>query len=356
MDSLIQSRVANMLAQSTNSKIFETKWGHAFSLPAETAFEFASITGSVYSDNPYWPTSPKDFSKIFGEVFGKQFVSGMLDNGRPYATWQVLSKSKPYLFSGIKTVIPVSFSDEVEYFNLLRDLCEQGQKGDYVILRIESRKAGHGLEPLLEYLACAYFRKRGFAVENQIPLQPTVGTPDFAGTFSDPVHQILGRIFNAEGKMGVTIPMLSFRNAFETQSLLVEKSNYDSQDFSIVGEAKVGGATGFTQLQKYSNTGFFKHGYFLSDRKSSPENGFGVIAAPNFNHVVEVVDATTERDSADQNRDYLNWIFLELCVHAFYGLELEEQKDILGSDALHASSVIRYFQTLSQSQLIEVFS
>lgn len=352
----IQRRVAFSLAAALNTSLIETRWGFGFNVSAVTAFELAAITGSVYSDSDSWPTSPKDFSKIFGEAFGRQFVSGLLDKGRPYATWQITKQKKPYLFKGTKTVLPIAFANEVEYIEKLRAICSMHEIGSFVLLRIESSKKGHGLEPVLEYLASVHFKRLGFAVENQIPLHPTIGTPDFAASTSTSIRRIFSAISQTESAVGVSIPMLAFRNAFEPGESIFEMAATPTGDYSIVGEAKVGGSKGFAQLKKYSDTGYFKFGLFLTDKSSPPSDGFGVFDAHEFRQAPHITSPTTNREVVDESAKYLSWVFRAACVHAFYGLDSAKQVSLVGNDDLRVASVMRLIQSLSPTQVIDVLS
>lgn len=247
--------------------IVDTILGKAVKMDAISAFHFANVTGAGYLDDPTYPFSPKGVLKILRAAFQYNIVTGIFDRHNLYYSPTELIDMKPYLFNGDKYLICVECNSESEF----REFMEKSyvtlndnnlESTDYVFFRIEAWKNGNGMECFLEYLACELFRKRGYIVENQIPLVHEVGSPDFGG------------FHLARGAKGFHIVELSMLRITHDVSILNELEI----DHVIVGEAKTATTIMASQLEKYLNTTAFLKGYEMHPEKPAPtRNCFGML-------------------------------------------------------------------------------
>ena len=167
--------IVDIISNSFGYKKIQTQIGPGFELPAYDAFVFSLITGAGYLENKIFPYTPKGHFKIFHSALSSKMVTGLFENYSLRTTPYYLNKSRPFLFKGNKTVIPVEFNNEKELQLKLDKICENSNT-DILILRVETYKKGNGLESFLEYIASKYFNRKGYITENQIPLFPTVGS------------------------------------------------------------------------------------------------------------------------------------------------------------------------------------
>ena len=247
--------VVNITANSFGYKKTRTKIGPGIELPAYDAFVFSLITGAGYLENKIFPYTPKGHFKVFQSALSNKMVTGLFENYSLRTTPYYLSKSRPFLFTGNKTIIPVEFKTEKELHLKLDSLCKNSNT-DVLILRVETYKKGNGLESFLEYFACRYFNKKGYITETQIPLFPTVGSPDFGG-------------FNISSEFlfehGFNVVELSLLRLFPKKT----KSSFEKKNINfIVGEAKTSTLSLSKQLKKYTDTGLFSEGVEILPMKS----------------------------------------------------------------------------------------
>lgn len=247
--------------------IVETIVGKAIKMDALSAFHFANITGAGYLDDPIYPFSPKGVLKILREAFQYNIVTGVFDRNQLFYSPTELMSLKPYLFDSDKYVVieecltEAQFREELdEAYNLL---IEEGKKTtDYVFFRVEAWKNGNGMECFLEYLACEHFRKKGYIVENQIPLVHAVGSPDFGGFHLEKCDK------------GFHIIELSMLRITGNLKILDDLT----VDHVIVGEAKTSTTIMAGQLEKYLNTTAFLKGYEMHPDKPNPtKDCFGLL-------------------------------------------------------------------------------
>jgi hypothetical protein len=250
MKQLSQNDVVNILNFTFNFEIVETPIGKGVIMSDYDAFVFSTITGAGYMENKIFPYTPKGHMKVFQHALETKFVTGLLENYTFRTSPIYLSEIRPYLFSGKKTMIPVEFENEIILRKKL-DLLSEKENPSYLIMRLETYKKGNGLEPFLEYLACRYFNDLGYVTENQIPLFPTVGSPDFAGFRLYNGFELSGLgLF----KTGFNVIELSLIRLFQSDG--VEQLPNDTPHL-IVGEAKTSTTNISKQLQKYIDTDLF---------------------------------------------------------------------------------------------------
>ena len=250
MRNISRDEVVEILHTTFNFPKVDTPLGKCVKLNAYDAFIFSSITGAGYLENKIFPYTPKGQMKVFQNVFENKFVTGLIENYSFRSTPLYLNLNREYLFKGEKILVPIEFENEVELKKQLDKLTENGDD-KYLILRLETYKKGYGLEPFLEYLACKYFNDLGYITENQIPLLPTVGSPDFGGFKLYSGFELNGiNLFNN----GFNILELSLLRIFNPIEAF---QTFNTLPHIIVGEAKTSTTSISKQIQKYINTGLF---------------------------------------------------------------------------------------------------
>ena len=263
---LSKEEILKVFKQNFHYPIVETPLGAAIKMPSRDAFLFCNVTGSGYLDNFIYPFTPKGLMKLFYNAFDYKFVTGVFEKTSLRNTPYILSLAKPYLFdSSYKYVVPIAFDSEIE----LQDFLESkfhflGKTTDFIVMRIEMNKKGHGLESFMEYLAGEFFKRKGFIVENQIPLAYAIGSPDFGGYDLTSITSATSN-YLAKGFHIIELAMLR---------LHLSQDRYECSEISgvnlLVGEAKTSTKIMDSQLRKYLDTGLFDWGMEIHPNKQSP--------------------------------------------------------------------------------------
>lgn len=298
---LYKEEIYSIFAKNFAFPIVDTILGKAIKMDAISAFLFANVTGAGYLDNPTFLFSPKGTQKTLREAFQYNLVTGIFNETSLFYSPAELKHKRPYIFSGDKFVVFKEFVNECDLSEELQDdydniLDSGGQPTDYIIGRIEASKSGNGLEPFLEYLACEHFKRKGYVVENQVPLAATVGSPDFGG------YKIKG---SDNGFHINELSLLRFtRNFGIIQELIITDV--------IVGEAKTSTTIMEKQVRKYMNTGLFSCAYELHPDKAAPSNNSFGLMNLDSNYSVQLQEPLakyaggTKSDYSKQ--DYCLWI------------------------------------------------
>ena len=340
----------NILSKNFGYPVVETALGNAVKLNAKDAFLFANITGAGYFDNPTYLFSPKGTQKTLREAFQFNLVTGIFDREKLYYSPAELQKCRPYLFSGDKYIVFEELTDECAFLEELQDKYDSLIKQtinptDFIIARVEASKNGNGMEPFLEYLACEYFKRKGYIVENQVPLVATVGSPDFGG------YKL------ATGRIGFHINELSLIRIF---------NNYEIADdltcsSIIVGEAKTATTIMEKQLKKYLNTGLYEKGYELHPSKPEPSiQNFGLlnietqyrikVSEPAFAYVPPA-------ESSYSLTEYKHWISQYLKYFLIANFTQEEFASWIRAkihkSKYNVADVISFVNDLTTEQIIE---
>lgn len=271
MRNINAAEIVGILNNSFGYTIVDTPIGLGVELGAYDAFIFSAITGAGYLENKVFPYTPKGQMKVFQNVFENKFVTGLLENFSFRYSPYYLNASREFLFFGKKIIVPVEFNDERELRTKL-NLLSEFNNPDYLVLRLETYKKGFGLEPFLEYLVCRYFNRLGYITENQIPLFPTVGSPDFGGFKNYSGFELNGlELFNK----GFNILELSLIRLFSSAD---SQQFFDDNPHVIVGEAKTSTTNIAKQIQKYIETGLYNEAIeiFPSYQSSSHNSLFYV--------------------------------------------------------------------------------
>ena len=303
-------------------EVVETCVGKAVKMPAMDAYLFANVTGASYLDNPVYPFTPKGTTKILREAFRYNFVTGIFDNGQLLYAPSVIREKRPCFFEGDKYVLLQELQDENSFRETVAALCNQisangSDPRNFLVYRIEVSKKGNGMEPFLEYLACEYFKKKGYIVENQIPLTHTVGSPDFGGV------KLKG------SQRGFHIIELAMMRLTRNYSLVDDLTI----DHLIVGEAKTATTIMAGQLAKYLNTSIFSKGYEMHPDKSDPSfpcYGLFNIGGDYTVRCREPVEPYSNVGETVFNLDeYLHWYYNYLKLYIAANLSNEELRDMV---------------------------
>ena len=162
---LSKEEILEVFRKNFNYPIIDTPIGKGVKMPARDAFLFCNVTGAGYLDNFVYPFTPKGLMKLFYNAFDYNFVTGVFEKTTLKNTPYILSKAKPFIFdSTCKVVVPVEFNSELELQDFLEEkFGELSKPTDYIVMRVEMRKNGHGLESFMEYLAGEHFKQKGIS-------------------------------------------------------------------------------------------------------------------------------------------------------------------------------------------------
>lgn len=299
MRNINRDEIVEILHGTFGFPIVNTPLGKGIQLSAYDAFIFSSITGAGYLENKIFPYTPKGQMKVFQNVFENKFVTGLIENYSFRSSPIYLNLNREYLFNGDKILIPIEFNNEVELRTQLGKITDKGDT-KYLILRLETYKKGYGLEPFLEYLACKYFNDLGYITENQIPLLPTVGSPDFGGFKLYSGFELNGlSLFNS----GFNVIELSLLRIFNSTESL---QSFNNEPHIIVGEAKTSTTNISKQIQKYIDTGLFNESIEMFPFFNSESLNSSFFVDENLNLIYNKKSKLSV-NKAKQNL-YLDWI------------------------------------------------
>lgn len=347
---LTKENVIKIFEKNFKYPIVNTPLGKAVKMDAISAFLYANVTGAGYLDNPTFLFSPKGTQKILREAFQYNLVTGIFNGANLYYSPLLLAEKKPYLFQGEKFLVFKDVNKEYKFAEELQDeyddLLEKREcPTDYVISRIEVTKNGNGMEPFLEYLACEYFKQQGYVVENQIPLQAAVGSPDFGGYLVEGLSS--GFYLNELALIRLT------KNIKLIDNLKVISM--------IVGEAKTSTTIMEKQLRKYLDTGLFAKGYEMHPDKEQPSiQSFGLFnIGPKFD--IQCQEPRTKYNSPQidfqKATEYSRWIKNYIKFYLLANFTQEELNAILriktNLKTFTADSLISLVDTLSLEETIK---
>ncbi len=345
---LNKESILQIFSRNFSFPLVETVIGKAIKMQPIEAFLFSNVTGAGYLDDPCYPFSPKGTTKILREAFQYNFVTGIFDNHNLYYSPSELKNSKSYLFNGDKYILLCECNSEREFHSEIEKIHNilienKLAPTDFIVFRIEGWKNGNGMECFLEYLACEFFKKRGYIVENQIPLMHTIGTPDFGGY----------KNFSGNGFHLIELALLKISgNYVITENLNIENI--------IVGEAKTATTIMASQLEKYLKTGLFCKGYEMHPDKPYPtKNCFGMF---NINGNFEIMLKESEQIYKEGEGDldfqqYINWFnnYLKLYILSnFKNTELANYINKLEPKGKYnQEKIIKVTNNLSIKEIVE---
>ena len=319
---LNEKSIYKIFEKNFSFPIVDTIIGKAIKMDPISAFLFSNVTGAGYLDNSTYPFTPKGVMKILRQAFKYNIVTGIFDGQNLFYSPTELISKKDYLFKNEKYVVLIECNSEQEfreetqkYFDILKH--NKIETADYIIFRIEAWKNGNGMECFLEYLACEYFRKKGYIVENQIPLVHAVGTPDFGGFKTN------------DSNHGFHLIELSMLRITKNLDLL----NHLKVTHVIVGEAKTSTTIMASQLEKYLKTGVFYKGYEMHpEKRLATKDCFGLLNI-NDSYLVHVQEPATAYNNCGKNLfdydEYLSWYENNLKFYILANLTNEELKQFI---------------------------
>jgi len=272
MNSDIDASRVLLIFEELGYTLVPTEVGTAIVMNPENAFVFSLVTGASYLDDDYFPFTVKGLTKLFNSVFATEPIWGLVDGHNLGFTPKNIGTLRPQIFQGSKFVVPIDITNERESQDwLIRSRRSLQAPENFLMFRVETWKDGNGMEPLLEYLACHVFRNLGYFVETQIPLTASAGSPDFGGildpTLSTLLNERLGR--KTLGFHLIELAMLSNSGPESSVWPIPTYLSTGLLETCIVGEAKVGGSSPYSQLEKYFLTDFFNLKLALLDRRPS---------------------------------------------------------------------------------------
>lgn len=306
-----------ILNKNFNYPIVKTKIGDGVQVDCRTAFLYSLVSGAGYLDNPLYPFTVKGLMKVFYTAMDYKFVTGLFDNTTLKNTPYILSKAKPYLFSGSKVIIPVEFKTEIELQNKLKTFVKSvSNQTNYLIQRIECSKQGNGMEPFMEYLACEVMKRQGYIVENQIPLSHSTGSPDFGGySLSQRVPSFLCSIH--------LIELALLRLGFE-----IKECDSESRARTIVGEAKTGTLEMKRQLDKYLATHLFDEGFEIHPFKKETSSPYvGLVTIDDCMKLKVIIRMEVKKFTNDRQNDYFQWLTNYIKYYLIANLTNDEFND-----------------------------
>jgi len=289
-----------------NYEIVETAIGTAVKMPCFDAFIYSCVTGAGYLENPIYPFTPKGLMKLFYNAFDYKFVTGIFDNTTLKNTPFILSLAKKYLFEEDKYVVPIEFVYERELTDYLKSKYSSiANPENYIIQRIEARKAGKGMEPFLEYLAAEYFKNIGYIVENQIPLAHSVGSPDFGAYGLEKIISSLSSFGFLPG-CGFHVIELAMIRLYHR----LGRGEVIPHDDLVVGEAKSNTTSMSKQLEKYLNTGLFDAGFEIHPFKSKPGADYFGLVTLDSGYKIKVIPPRTKYlpEQILSKPEYITWL------------------------------------------------
>lgn len=346
--------ILNILNKNFDFQIVDTVLGKAVEMNCYDAFIFSNVTGAGYLDSTCFPFTPKGCMKILFGAYSNKFVTGIFDNLSLKYTPYYLSLRKPFLFSGSKRIIPIEFFSEKDYFTYLENaektlLDNNENPTDYLFIRVEMQKKGNGMEPFMEYVTCEYFKRKGYIVENQVPLAPTVGSPDFCGFIGSDLPTISSKFG------GCHIIELSMLRLFNN-SLLTSTLN----NRFIVGEAKTSTMKMLSQLMKYWDTGLYDEGFEIHPSKEeSTDNKFGMVHIGNdYRIIVKKPVRFPDSKKIFDKEAYCKWLNTYLKLYLLANLTNDELNqfvyDCSGSNLVSYEQLIEVVNTVSAENIFNV--
>lgn len=352
---LFSNDIVNILNVNFNFPIVNTPVGYGIEMSCYDAYIYSTVTGSGYLINPTFPFSPKALHKIFFSAFNYKPVTGILDNVSFKYTPHYLSQVHNFLFNNeSKIIIPLEFKTEKEFLNKSIEMKKQLENNNinpnnFIIQRIETFKKGNGLEPFMEYITCEYFKSKGYIVESQVPLWPTIGSPDFAG------YKVNNTLLNSS--LGFHIIELAMIRVSDNDKF----SQVENKCKFIVGEAKTSTTVMENQLNKYVSTNLFSEAYEIHPKKEYPSNEyFGLISLDDNYKIKEIHSNLQNLNDNNINipfgiNEYNNWLTNYIKIYLlsnFTNDEFFEFANLNGFIIDDIDDLIKFLESLSLEEII----
>ena len=274
------SNVLNILKHILGGEIEDSPLGLGVTCTPRDAYIFSALTGATYFDSHVFPFTPKGLLKVFNSVNEYKIVGGLFD-GKDLANSPICYvDKKPFLFEESKIIVPVEIDSESSLRDRLRAAYHDHQTNpNILILKIEISKKGHGLEPLMEYVASKIYSAQGYITETQLPLSHSLGSPDFLAYSASEMQNLF---FNAGlFSGGFNLIELSMLSTFGIQPTFKAR-RIKLDDAVIVGEAKTSTTIMEGQIKKYCSSGIFTGAVEIHPTKLVPSSvDFGLLNLNN---------------------------------------------------------------------------
>ena len=297
---------------NTDFELVETPLGICVEMDWVNAFCFAYCTDSTYLDCHIYPFTPgRNLLQLTNQALSINITGGNVFDGESvkFSPLKWSEGDKQYIFQGTKFVLPVETKTQAEIKaireNWIHELNNYPEinSTDFVLMHIDSKKKGNGMEKFLEYLTCYHFRERGWVVDNQLTIRHDVGTPDFTAFKDD----------GCEGGYFLVELLLEFAG---------HRINQVHRNIvrSIVGEAKTGSMMFEDQLDKYLNTGYFNNGFgLLPQHKELARGDIGLVSI-NDDYNLVVLNTNTNHHDVGLQVPYFTWFNnLQTCYQLLNG-------------------------------------
>jgi len=264
---LRSTEVIQILKHLIGGQIKNSPLGYGVTCSPRAAFILSALTGATYFDSHIFPFTPRGLMKVFNSVNEYKIVNGLFDGKNIVNSPICYVGKKDYLFHGLKLIVPVEFDSEQSLRQIFREAYgDEDTDPNILILKIEVSKKGHGLEPLMEYIASQFYSAKGYITETQLPLSHALGSPDFFACSDNKIQSNFRREgFFYKGFNMIELTMLS---TFRDTPLNPGKVEKISDEF-IVGEVKTSTTSMEKQIRKYCSSGIFTSAIEIHPTKST---------------------------------------------------------------------------------------
>lgn len=318
-------------------EIVSLPFGNAASLSAREALVFSSVSGARYVLPDSFPFSAKDLTKFFGAVGAYELAWGVIDESEVLNSPRKWAERMPGINRSPKYVLPIEIESEADVANWVSRIRRYPKlSADTLLFRIESWKAGAGLEPFLEYVASRKFRQLGYCVDTQVTISANSGTPDLIALQSPELGQI-GSIIHGQNSLGyvlIELAALSYESAESQKKVTLDKAEHEliqALGSRVVGEAKTTNVAAGPQLRKYLKTGIFTSGVELRDNPNVPQGENNGALRFHRNGLVSLApgkNLACNREAAEQ---FCAWIERQARGYLLLNMDDERLREIHSS-------------------------
>jgi hypothetical protein len=310
--------------------------GDAAKLSARDAFSYAVLSSSPYLDlaepDNLFQLS-RDRYRVFNQAERFDFQNGIfsLSDLRFLCTVNTEVARKPYIASGAKLILPIEYEQYSELQPKLavvrRKLEKKGLNlNDFVITPIR-RTADKPveLEGFFEYVVSAYFNRRYYVTDTQIPFYYGIGTPDIAAYRVPRILQALNRYGFL--KIGGSIIEIMGASVFGFHS--PQESNVQTE--AVVFEAKTGQLAA-PQIEKYTKTGIFNKAYEVIPCEKLPEKYAGLFTVES-NGKLRIFESTKPiHCDLKKQSEYIDWLQTYLKFYMIANLRTQEMEKLVSGE------------------------
>lgn len=326
--------------------------GNGILMDSYDAFIYSYITEARYLNNPLYGYTPKNNLLLFREALSFNTVSGIFINGILKTSPKILAECEDfsYLFSSEKKIIiPIEYAKEIEFNKQKKEfynrlISNNLDPCNYIIQPINLSKKGFGLEPLMEFLSCYFFKEKGFLVESQIQLFPNIGSPDIG-------------IYKPNPWGGKGLILIEF-------AMLFLKKNYNFLDFNIidqsVGEVKTSTTIMKKQIEKYLTTKIFHKAVEIHPTKNNPSLPEFSLLNIDSNFKLNYIESEhLFPTNLITKNEYSSWIEKNIKIYLILNLKLEDivslqNKFHIYSEVIDIKNILTIVNNLSIKQIFDI--